>query len=688
MLPPRVLALALLVTACLAGGAPPVLAGQGTPSLTAAQRTALDAVVRAVERAAGTDGAGAMPTPPATTWQVHVLRASDGSHYVALRALVSGAPPVAGPVVLYVRLASHRGDAITAAERSAVLEWLDGERRTPLPQRAGGSMSVPRGEMPVGNITQGRDPAAESVTALRLMSMERERAARQREAREAERRAALEDARLGRASTMLPFEDFDVAAVLGTAAGGSLDVRRSLTAGPGDYDLTIAWTAAGTRASPASVQIITRRLSLPAATSAFALSELVLADDVETLAVPYRADQQNAHPYALGALEATPARDDVFRVDEKLSVLLQAINPAADAVDKPSIDITFAVSRQAGEREVAVGTLPLQHHNAATLPANFSVAAGHPLFTAVQVPLTRFARGRYRLTVTATDMRSGAQATRDASFVVAGTPDSLLREAPAPGQAFRRDAILTPALRRALVAALTPPAPSAMLRRVLDAAAAGRDAELLREAPVDAAERGTAQVLRAYGLYALGDAPRTVAAQLQQALAQGAPAAPVRLLLGATEALTGSDPSAIASWNAAREGQMDDPSLAALLVDAYMRLGDAARATAMARAALDAEPHNAAAARGLASAHIASGHYADALAVLDGLPAAAAGADAETDFLIVHALYGGVVGRTAPGHSGDGRARLATVGRRYVAAGGPHAALVQEWLAVSGAAMP
>jgi hypothetical protein len=100
----------------------------------------------------------------------------------------------------------------------------------------------------------------------------------------------------------------------------------------------------------------------------------------------------------------------------------------------------------------------------------------------------------------------------------------------------------------------------------------------------------------------------------------------------------------------------------------------------MAQAALDAQPASAVAARGLAAARIAAGQYADALTVLDGL--AGSTADTDRDFLVVHALFGGVVGGTAPGNTATGRDRLRAVGQRYIDAGGRHAALVTEWLAV------
>lgn len=301
----------------------------------------------------------------------------------------------------------------------------------------------------------------------------------------------------------------------------------------------------------------------------------------------------------------------------------------------------------------------------------------------MQASLATFTRGRYRLTATATDRVSGRQTSRATDFSIVGTPHSLLNEAPAPGQAFRRDALMTPAMLTAITAGLTPAAPSDGLKRLLDAATASRFADLVKEAPIAPEERPTAQALRGFGLFAVGDNPRAVAVQLQQALAQGAPPGPVLLLLGATYAQSGDDKGAVAAWNQARDGSVADAAVATLMVDAYMRQGDVARATAMAQAALDAQPGSAAAARRLAAARIAAGQYADALTVLDGL--ASATADADTDFLVVHALFGGVVGGTAPGNTATGRERLRAVGQRYIDAGGRHAPLVTEWLAVVAA---
>ena len=130
---------ALVVTICLCGSH---VVAQAPPQLSRQQRDLLLGLIAAVDRAS------TAPTPAAGyEWLTHVLRASDGSHYVAF----SVAPPAhtlpTTPIVLYVRLATAvvPGE-VTVAERSIVREWLQGSRVDPrlLPRRGG----VAIGEMP------------------------------------------------------------------------------------------------------------------------------------------------------------------------------------------------------------------------------------------------------------------------------------------------------------------------------------------------------------------------------------------------------------------------------------------------------------------------------------------------------------------------------------------------------------
>jgi hypothetical protein len=123
------IARAVLVALVLA--APLPASGQGRPpNLSKEQRQALLAAVTAVKQAT--------PQPPSNDgWQIHVLRASDGSHYVAFS--VEAPPDITTdtPLTLYIRLTPrlpNYSHAVTS--RSAVEEWLLGQRSDPLPMRA------------------------------------------------------------------------------------------------------------------------------------------------------------------------------------------------------------------------------------------------------------------------------------------------------------------------------------------------------------------------------------------------------------------------------------------------------------------------------------------------------------------------------------------------------------------------
>ncbi len=626
---------------------------------------------------AAVDQAQAAGVVTPATWQSHVLRASDGSHYVALRATVIDVPVPIGGAMLYVRLAARRSDDRIASARSAVMEWLKGLRGDPLPMRAARSTTVNAGEMPVGGTAASvGDVTADASAALRLGDLQRERERRQREDDSARRRAELERPQPP-PMPLYPFEDFDPAAVLHDLRAAGLHLVRGVTAAPGDYDVFIAWAGTPSRGRP-DVSVVRRRLTLPPVGPAFGLSDVVVAGSVTPLSAPYTASQQAAHPYAFGGVEVVPATDNRLTNDGTLGLVYQVLNPSASAAGKPDVEVSFDVFRMVGGRAEVFGRLEPQRHGPATLPTNFDVALGHPLFGAVRAPLAGFPRGRYRLDVTAVDHLAGRRVVTEVALEIAGSPASLLREAPALGLPFRREALIEPGALTAIVRALRPPSASPSLARALAAAEAGRFAELLGFELPEPAERPVALVLFGLGLYGLGDSPRAVAARLTQAAASGAPAAPVRMLLGATHALLRDDLAAVEAWTAAREGGIPDTVVAPLLIDAYLRRQDVARAAAMATAALDADPGDRSAKRALATTLIATRRFAEAIAVLDATPSPGA-PDADSDFLRLHALFAAHVLRTS---LPDLQSRFESLAAAYIGYGGPHAALVRDWLAV------
>lgn len=656
--------------------ASPATAAPSTPTLTKAQRAVLQAVVAAV------DAAAAQPDTPTVQWQTHVLRTSDGSHYIAFSVADPNAAAPKAPLTLYVRLATRPASPPSAmVERSAVMDWLIGLRSDPLPARAGRVVTVPTGELPVGgpSMTGRFGNVAEASTALRLMDRKREQARQQKEDQEKQRRAELEK-QLGAPRLLYPFEDFDVTAVASAGPAGGALVSRSVTAGPGEYDLYVGWAESAETKAPIAVHVAKRTLRLPPASMAdLSLSSIIVADRVGVRAAPYGPEEQTAHPYTIGATEIIPARDAVFTRDERLTVAFQVINARPSETGKPDVAVTFRIVRMAGDREQPVAALTPQRYGEATLPADFDVRLGHPIFAAVAAPLATLARGTYRLKIGVSDIIAGAATAGETEFRIVGTPASLLAEAPSLGLPYRREMALAPATVDAVVTRLQPSRPSAALARLLDAATARRFVDLLREEPVDAHEQGVRAALTGIALYALGDASSTV--QFQKAVQQNAAAAPVQMFVGAVRALDGRDADAIAAWQAALDGGMPVSVVLPLLMNAHLRRGDGGSAAALIASVTRDRAPDAEWWRVQAAAEIAAGREVDAVARLESRLAQRAD-DTDAQWLLLHALFAGIVRDQPTGVATERVERLTRAARDYIAAGGPHAALAAEWIGV------
>jgi hypothetical protein len=659
--------IAILATVLFVQAAPQTLFGQA-PSLNRQQRAALQAVVQAVDRAA--------TAVPADNWSLHTLRASDGSHYVAFSVLDPPGLVPQQPVVLYLRLATRQKDR-TAAERSAVAEWLAGQRAMPLRRER----AIAFGDMPTfgAGAIANRGPGPQSLS---LLEMERERAREKRETSDRERKATLEGAGAPRGpSPLLPFEDFDLRALASVDKDGGPVLRRSLTTGPGEYDLIVGWVDPAAKDLAAAVRVVRRPITLePALTSEFALSSVIVADQVGVRDTPFPAGEQTAHPYAIGTIDIVPARDHELTNDERLSLIVQVVNPRPAADGKPDVVVGFRIFRLTSTGQESVGTLTPQSYNQSTLPPDFDAAKGHPIFAAVAVPLRTFRRGTYRVQVMADDRLAGVSTTTDARFTIVATPAALLRDAPPLGAAFRRDALLESGIVDALVSQWSSAVPSTALATALQAVRDRRFIELVRDDSVTPQEAGARTTLRALALYALGDSASAISAILRQARQQSAPPGPLQVLEGATRALEGNDRDAIAAWRAAIETGVDAAALTPVIVNAFLRVGDAAGAHAAASLALAGKSGDALLTRCLAAAALAGDRPADAIALLD--PAVRARPDdVEAHWLLLQAHYSGFARGQGPGSDHEGRSRITALAERYVALKGVHATLASEWAA-------
>ena len=526
--------------------------------------------------------------------------------------------------------------------------------------------------MPIGGAAAfAGDVAADSSNALRYMDRQREQAAREREAADRKRRAELENAARAGLPTIHPFEDFDVAGTPRSRPGRRHDPAQRARPGLAPSICTSAWAEppSGKR-PPGAVRVITRRLELPAATTDFQLSDIVLADAVRRLEDGYPAGQQNAHPYAIGALEATPARDDAFRVDERLSVVFQVINPGARETGKPDVEVGFRVVRLVGEREVVVGNLPPQRYTARDAAGGLRrrqgpsalrrrPGAAHPVRARPLSPdRHRHRSGRRPPDVARRAVRghrhAAEPAERSAGARTGVPPRRRARRRRwsrrSPGASARRP-------RRRRWPACSTPRPTA--------ASPNWSATSRWRRP----SGPTAQALRGLGLFALGDRR----GPWRRSCSRPWRRAPRRRRCWSCSA----PPTRWAATTRRRSPPGTRPATPAWTTPASPRCWSTptcGRATWPAPRrwpgprSMRSRP-NAAAARGLAATRIAAGQYAEALAGLDALTSARR-ADPDTDFLVIHALYGGFVGETRRDPRRRARERLQAVGERYVAAGG------------------
>jgi hypothetical protein len=657
----------LVVSVCLSCA---VAAAQTAPNLSRQQRELLLAIVNAV------DAAHAEPETADTSWQTHVLRASDGSHYVAFAAQPPAPMLPSDAVMLYVRLDSLRPPT-SPLPRSPIREWLAGTQQSAPPPPARRGIAI--GEMPVmgatSNISRGTStgttPTTPGMVDIQLLELERRRARERQEETERLRRAELERSAPS-AVEVMPFEDFDMASRTSGPAGERV-IARALTVGPGHYVLYAAWADPASPQPASGIRVIKKTLFLPPAPSGeLSLSSVIVADAVRVRDTPYPPAEQSSHPYSIGVTDVIPSRDSVFRSDETLNVVFQVINPQASSSGKPDVEIMARVVRVTGTRAEPVAAVKPLAYSEANLPESFDLRRGHPLLAAMGVSLGTLMRGTYRLEILVRDRLTTRSVATDVPFSIAATAASLLKEAPSTAAPFVADAIAHPAVRAYLAQSLRPPTPSAGLQKALDIVAAGALVNLMVEESPVKGEEGVRAVLSGLAQLSVGDA--TAAVQLQRAVLLGAPIGPARLLSGAARALQSRDADAIAAWQEALKAGAPSGLVAPWLLDAYLRRGELARASALV-SDTKPTPQEASWRRGSAALLIATEKPQDAVRLLDTLLAAEPH-DAAALWLRLHALYAQI----AAGNDAV-RDRFTTEAQRYVAGKGVHAALAAEWLA-------
>ena len=210
-------------------------------------------------------------------------------------------------------------------------------------------------------------------------------------------------------------------------------LSRAVALQPGEYDVFIALKpraaapanaqkggAAPAAAAPEKMTVFRRDLTVPDFnTPELQTSSIILATTVEPVQGQLSPAEQEANPYVFGPMRIVPSRDGKFAKSAELQVIFWIYGAAPAASGKPdvTVDYNFHIKNADGTEKYFNKTAP-QELNATTLPAEFSVAAGHQLPGSLVVGLTPFPVGDYRLEIKVTDKPSGKVVTQNVNFSV------------------------------------------------------------------------------------------------------------------------------------------------------------------------------------------------------------------------------------------------------------------------------
>jgi VWFA-related protein len=310
-------------------------------------------------------------------------------------------------------------------------------------------------------------------------------------------------------------------------------------------------------------------------------------------------------------------------------------------------------------------------------PARLSAATGAERSAQGAVSLALIPPGRYvgRAVVSVSGKPMG-QVTRPLTVAPtrAGSTAGRLAFSPFAAPRFDRHVVLEP---QVVVSALddlaagAAPASPAVSRAAAEARQGRLEAlvDLLREGEAPSASLA---FLRGLGFFARGEMV-PAADQFRTALRLRPDFAAATLYLGAASAALGRDQDAAGAWNTAMLEDARSPVLSLLLGDALLRQGEVDSAVDVLREAAAAWPTDDRFPQRLGVAYGLAGRSEDALpllsAHLDRHPE-----DIDTLFATVRLLYEGQAG------AGGDRERLLRYARAYVAAAGPHQALVATWI--------
>lgn len=211
-------------------------------------------------------------------------------------------------------------------------------------------------------------------------------------------------------------------------ADGTIRLDRAFSSAAGEYDVYIALRESlGAEADDDDleelpVMLLKRQVSVPNLwTEELQTSTVLVADSVEPLPAPLSPEEQIEHPYTLGTTRIVPKHDRSFGKQADLNLLMLVYNPRLTTDGMPDVMVEYNFHQQTEAGEEFFNKTNPQEFNAQTLPAGFSVEAGHQIVAGQSVPLSLFPAGEYRLEITVTDNEAGTNLVRNVNFTVQET---------------------------------------------------------------------------------------------------------------------------------------------------------------------------------------------------------------------------------------------------------------------------
>lgn len=203
---------------------------------------------------------------------------------------------------------------------------------------------------------------------------------------------------------------------------GQARISRAFQVPGGDYDVYVAVKekSPADKKQKAKTTVYRQDLKVPefSEASGFVTSSVVLADKMEPLPAPLKADELRENPYTIGILQIVPKVGTTFAKTQELGIYFQIYNAGLDNAKKPDVLVEFEFFRKQGDTEKRVfATEPLVL-NASTLPKEFDPAK-HMLAGPSAWPLASFPASEYRLAVKITDKVTNKTLTHSVSFSVA-----------------------------------------------------------------------------------------------------------------------------------------------------------------------------------------------------------------------------------------------------------------------------